>query len=92
MLSTCAGHHHNQVGFVFLSSAADDLKRLAAERMIGIFYGDSILRTVGIMGLFPGGASGNRRSYCDDFKGVDLTIALYFRIGFYDTKSLISET
>jgi hypothetical protein len=23
--------------------------------MIGIFYGDSLSRTVGIMGLFPGG-------------------------------------
>ena len=28
--------------------------RLAAQRVIRIFYRDSLLRTVGIMGLFPG--------------------------------------
>ena len=54
MLPARAGHHNNQVGFVILSSTANDLKTLAVEGVIWIFYRDSLLRTVGIMRLFPG--------------------------------------
>ena len=55
MLPAPAGHRNNQVGLVILSFAADDLKTLAVEWVIGVFYCDGLLRTVGIMRLFPGG-------------------------------------
>jgi hypothetical protein len=55
MLPAPAGHRNNQVGFVILSFATDDLKTLAVEWVIGVFYCDGLLRTVGIMRLFPGG-------------------------------------
>ncbi len=55
MLPARTGGHNNQVGFVVLCSAADDLKALAVEWVIRVFYRDSPLRTVGIMRLFPGG-------------------------------------
>ncbi len=54
MLTARAGSHNNQVGFVILSSEADDLKTLTVEWVIWVFYRDSLLRTVGIMRLFPG--------------------------------------
>jgi len=55
MLPAPARHRNNQVGLVILSFAADDLKILAVEWVIGVFYCDGLLRTVGIMRLFPGG-------------------------------------
>ncbi|MCP4283029.1 MAG: hypothetical protein GY792_01035 [Gammaproteobacteria bacterium] len=55
MLPTRAGRHNNQVGSVILSLAADDLKTVTIEWVIGVFYRDGFLRTVGIMRLFLAG-------------------------------------
>ncbi len=58
MLPTCAGRHNNQVRLAILSLAADDLKTVTVEWMIGVFYRDVFLRTVGTMRLFLAGGAG----------------------------------
>ncbi len=58
MLPTRAGRHNNQVGSVILSLAADDLKTVTIEWVIGVFYRDGFLRTAGIMRLFLAGGAG----------------------------------
>ena len=49
MLTVRTGGRNNQAGFVILGSAADDLKSLAIEGVIRVFYRDGFLRIVGIM-------------------------------------------
>ena len=46
MVPVHAGRHNNQAGFVILGSVADDLKRLAIEWVMWVFYRDGFLRIV----------------------------------------------